>query len=83
MVRIDSASGVPCHRQSTEDGVCWRIVAALGVLIFGTLNGSWCIILSVISLTARRPTARVVIGAKRGADVLRGKPPTCRLSTGR
>ena len=55
----------------------WAIVAALGVLIFGTLNGIVvAIILSLISLTGQTAHPRVsVIGRKRGADVLRPLSP--------
>jgi len=51
----------------------WAIVAALGVLLFGTLQGIVvAIIASLISLStqATRPMVHV-IGRKRGADVLR------------
>jgi high affinity sulfate transporter 1 len=55
----------------------WAIVAALGVLTFGTLNGIVvAIILSLISLTKQTAHPRVsVIGRKRGADVLRPLSP--------
>jgi MFS superfamily sulfate permease-like transporter len=51
----------------------WAIVAALGVLILGTLKGIVvAIILSLISLSSQVANPRVyVIGRKRGADVLR------------
>jgi len=55
----------------------WAIVAALGVLLFGTLQGIVvAIIASLISLStqATRPTVHV-IGRKRGADVLRPLSP--------
>jgi SulP family sulfate permease len=51
----------------------WAIVAALGVLIFGTLQGIVvAIVLSLISLASQTAHPRVsVIARKRGADVLR------------
>jgi MFS superfamily sulfate permease-like transporter len=51
----------------------WAIVAAIGVLIFGTLQGIVvAIILSLIGLASQTAHPRVwVIGKKRGADVLR------------
>ena len=55
----------------------WAIVAALGVLILGTLQGIVvAIILSLIGLAAQTANPRVfVIGRKRGADVLRPLSP--------
>ena len=55
----------------------WAIVAALGVLLFGTLQGIVvAIIVSLIGLSsqAARPMVHV-IGRKRGADVLRPLSP--------
>jgi len=55
----------------------WAIVAALGVLLFGTLQGIVvAIIASLISMAtqATRPMVHV-IGRKRGADVLRPISP--------
>jgi MFS superfamily sulfate permease-like transporter len=55
----------------------WAVAAALGVLLFGTLQGIVvAIIASLISLSAQatRPMVRV-IGRKRGADVLRPVSP--------
>jgi len=55
----------------------WAIVAALGVLLFGTLQGIVvAIIASLISMAtqATRPMVHVV-GRKRGADVLRPISP--------
>jgi len=55
----------------------WAVAAALGVLLFGTLQGILvAIIASLISLStqATRPTVHV-IGRKRGADVLRPLSP--------
>jgi high affinity sulfate transporter 1 len=51
----------------------WAIIAALGVLIFGTLKGIVvAIIVSLIGLSSQAAYPRVsVIGRKRGADVLR------------
>ena len=51
----------------------WAIIAALGVLVFGTLNGiAIAIIVSLIGLSSQAAHPRVsVIGRKRGADVLR------------
>jgi high affinity sulfate transporter 1 len=51
----------------------WAIVAALGVLVLGTLKGIVvAIILSLIGLSSQSANPRVsVIGRKRGADVLR------------
>ena len=55
----------------------WAIIAALGVLMFGTLKGIVAaIILSLIGLASQTGApARVVIGRKRGADVLRPLSP--------
>jgi sulfate permease, SulP family len=51
----------------------WAIIAALGVLIFGTLQGIVvAIIVSLIGLASQAAFPRIsVIGRKRGADVLR------------
>jgi anti-anti-sigma factor len=51
----------------------WAVIAALGVLIFGTLQGIVvAIIVSLIGLSSQSAHPRVsVIGRKRGADVLR------------
>ena len=51
----------------------WAIIAALGVLVFGTLQGIVvAIIVSMIGLAGQTAHPRVsVIGRKRGADVLR------------
>jgi len=55
----------------------WAIVAALGVLIFGTLQGIViAIILSLIGLASQTAHPPVwIIGKKRGADVLRPLSP--------
>ena len=55
----------------------WAIIAALGVLIFGTLKGIVvAIIVSLIGLSSQAAHPRVsVIGRKRGADVLRPLSP--------
>ena len=55
----------------------WAIVAALGVLMLGTLKGIVvAIILSLIGLSSQSANPRVyVIGRKRGADVLRPLSP--------
>ncbi|MGB8435618.1 MAG: STAS domain-containing protein, partial [Burkholderiales bacterium] len=55
----------------------WAIVAALGVLLFGTLEGIVvAIITSLIGLSTQTAHPRVsVIGRKRGADVLRPLSP--------
>ncbi len=55
----------------------WAIVAALGVLVFGTLKGIMvAIILSLIGLSSQTAHPRVsVTGRKRGADVLRPLSP--------
>jgi sulfate permease, SulP family len=51
----------------------WAIIAALGVLLLGTLNGIVvAIVVSMIGLASQTANPRVsVIGRKRGADVLR------------
>jgi high affinity sulfate transporter 1 len=55
----------------------WAIIAALGVLLFGTLQGIVvAIIVSLIGLSSQSAHPRVsVIGRKRGADVLRPLSP--------
>jgi sulfate permease, SulP family len=55
----------------------WAIIAALGVLMFGTLKGIVvAIIASLIGLSSQAAYPRVsVIGRKRGADVLRPLSP--------
>ena len=55
----------------------WAIAAALGVLVFGTLQGIVvAIILSLVGLASQAAYPRVhVIGRKRGADVLRPVSP--------
>jgi len=55
----------------------WAIVAALGVLLFGTLKGIVvAIIVSLIGLSSQAAHPRVyVIGRKRGSDVLRPLSP--------
>jgi anti-anti-sigma factor len=55
----------------------WAIIAALGVLLFGTLKGIVvAIIVSLIGLSSQSAHPRVhVIGRKRGADVLRPLSP--------
>ena len=55
----------------------WAIIAALGVLMFGTLKGIVvAIIVSLIGLSSQAAHPRVsVIGRKRGADVLRPLSP--------
>jgi len=55
----------------------WALIAALGVLIFGTLQGIVvAIIMSLIGLSSQAAYPRVfVIGRKRGADVLRPLSP--------
>ena len=55
----------------------WAIIAALGVLVLGTLNGIVAaIIVSMIGLASQTASPRVsVIGRKRGADVLRPLSP--------
>ena len=55
----------------------WAVIAALGVLMFGTLKGIVvAIIVSLIGLASQATHPRVsVIGRKRGADVLRPLSP--------
>jgi MFS superfamily sulfate permease-like transporter len=55
----------------------WAIVATIGVLIFGTLQGIViAVILSLIGLASQTFHPRItVIGRKRGADVLRPLDP--------
>jgi len=55
----------------------WSIIAAVGVLLFGTLQGIViAIIVSLIGLASQTAHPRVsVIGRKRGADVLRPVSP--------
>lgn len=55
----------------------WALVACLGVLVFGTLQGIVvAIIVSMIGLASQTAHPRVyVIGRKRGADVLRPLSP--------
>jgi high affinity sulfate transporter 1 len=55
----------------------WAVAAAIGVLIFGTLNGIVvAIILSLIGLASQAAQPRLsIIGRKRGADVLRPLSP--------
>jgi high affinity sulfate transporter 1 len=55
----------------------WAIAAALGVLIFGTLDGIVvAIILSLVGLSSQTARPRLsIIGRKRGADVLRPLSP--------
>ncbi len=55
----------------------WAMIAALGVLLLGTLNGIVvAIIASMIGLASQTAHPRVsVIGRKRGADVLRPLSP--------
>ena len=55
----------------------WALVAALAVLLLGTLKGILvAIILSLIALSSQTANPRVyVIGRKRGADVLRPLSP--------
>jgi SulP family sulfate permease len=55
----------------------WAIIAALGVLLFGTLKGIVvAIIVSLIGLASQVAHPRLsVIGRKRGADVLRPLSP--------
>jgi len=55
----------------------WAIIAALGVVLFGTLKGIVvAIIMSLISLSSQAAYPRVsIIGRKRGADVLRPLSP--------
>ncbi len=55
----------------------WAVIAALGVLVLGTLKGIVvAIIVSMIGLASQTAHPRVsVIGRKRGADVLRPLSP--------
>jgi MFS superfamily sulfate permease-like transporter len=55
----------------------WAVAAAIGVLIFGTLDGIVvAIILSLIGLASQAAQPRLsIIGRKRGADVLRPLSP--------
>jgi len=55
----------------------WALIAAIGVLVFGTLKGIVvAIIVSMIGLASQTAHPRVsVIGRKRGADVLRPLSP--------
>ncbi len=55
----------------------WAIIAALGVLVLGTLKGIVvAIVVSMIALASQTAQPRVsVIGRKRGADVLRPLSP--------
>jgi SulP family sulfate permease len=55
----------------------WAIIAALGVLVLGTLKGIVvAIIVSMVGLASQTAHPRVsVIGRKRGADVLRPLSP--------
>jgi MFS superfamily sulfate permease-like transporter len=55
----------------------WALIACIGVLLFGTLNGIVvAIIVSMIGLSSQVAVPRVsVIGRKRGADVLRPLSP--------
>lgn len=55
----------------------WALVAGLGVLVFGTLQGIViAIVVSLIGLASQTAHPRVsVIGRKRGADVLRPLSP--------
>jgi len=55
----------------------WAIIAAVGVLLFGTLKGIVvAIIVSLVGLASQVAYPRVsVIGRKRGADVLRPLSP--------
>jgi len=55
----------------------WAVAAALGVLIFGTLDGIIvAIVLSLIGLASQTAYPRLsIIGRKRGADVLRPLSP--------
>jgi anti-anti-sigma factor len=55
----------------------WALIAAIGVLALGTLNGIVAaIIVSMIGLASQVANPRVyVIGRKRGADVLRPVSP--------
>lgn len=55
----------------------WAVAAALGVLVFGTLDGIVvAIVLSLIGLSSQTAHPRLsIIGRKRGADVLRPLSP--------
>jgi MFS superfamily sulfate permease-like transporter len=55
----------------------WALAAALGVLVFGTLQGIVvAIVLSLVGLASQTAHPRVsIIGRKRGADVLRPLSP--------
>jgi high affinity sulfate transporter 1 len=55
----------------------WALIACLGVLVFGTLEGIVvAIIVSMLGLLSQAASPRVhVIGRKRGADVLRPLSP--------
>jgi sulfate permease, SulP family len=55
----------------------WALIACVGVLAFGTLNGIVvAIVVSMIGLASQTAHPRVsVIGRKRGADVLRAVSP--------
>jgi sulfate permease, SulP family len=55
----------------------WALAAAVGVLLFGTLEGIVvAIILSMVGLASQTARPRIsVIGRKRGADVLRPLSP--------
>ena len=55
----------------------WAVAAALGVLLFGTLQGIVvAIVLSLIGLASQAANPKVyVIGRKRGAEVLRPQSP--------
>jgi MFS superfamily sulfate permease-like transporter len=55
----------------------WALIACLGVLVFGTLNGIVvAIIVSLIGLSSQTARPHVyAIGRKRGADVLRPLSP--------
>lgn len=55
----------------------WALIACLGVLVFGTLQGIVvAIIVSLIGLSSQTANLKVhVIGRKRGADVLRPLSP--------
>jgi anti-anti-sigma factor len=55
----------------------WALIACVGVLVFGTLNGIViAIVVSMIGLSSQTAHPRVsVIGRKRGADVLRPLSP--------
>lgn len=55
----------------------WALIACLGVLVFGTLQGIVvAIIVSLIGLSSQTANIKVhVIGRKRGADVLRPLSP--------